>query len=112
MGSGALAFAARPKPPALQAHLAEASAPEPIARETATPVPSPTATAVPMPTLVPTAAPIATPVPVPTAVLVAAAHQAQAEPPVVEWGALVAGVFGVAGAVALALKRLLARPSS
>jgi hypothetical protein len=109
----ALAFAARPRPPAHPVHLAEANAPEPIARETATPVPLPTATTAPIPTEEATAVPTATVAPVATAVVVVAAtHQTEQMPTAAEWGALVAGVFGVAGGVALVLRRLLGRPSS
>jgi hypothetical protein len=109
----ALAFVARPKPPARQAHVADANAPEPIARETATPLPIATPTAAPIPTAVPTDVPIATLAPAPTAVLVAAAQPAAAtEPTLAEWGALLAGVCGVAGGVALGLRRLFGRQSS
>jgi hypothetical protein len=110
----ALAFVARPQPAARQAHVADASAPEPIARQTATPLPAATPTAAPIPTEAATAVPeeTATLEPVPTAVLVAAAHQADPEPGVAEWGALLAGVFGVAGGAALVLRRLFGRQSS
>jgi hypothetical protein len=107
----ALAFVARPKAPARQAHLAEANAPEPIARETATPLPVATPTAAPIPTVAATAVPIPTAAPIPTVVLVAA-RQASTEPTLAEWGALLAGMFGVAGGVALVLRRLFGRPSS
>jgi hypothetical protein len=108
----ALAFEIRPQPLARQAHVAEASAPEPIARVTATPTPLPTPTEVPSPTLVPTTPPAPTAVPLPTALPIAAPPQSTPQPSVENWAAVAALLFAGAAAVALGFRRWVGRQSS
>jgi transglycosylase-like protein with SLT domain len=100
----AMAFVARPKPPARQAHIAEAEAPEPLARATATATTVPTAkpTVLPTPTEVPV--PTNKPVAVPTLSPVAAPATVSDgnDSPSATFGI---ALFGGAAAVAIGLRR-------
>jgi membrane-bound lytic murein transglycosylase B len=111
----ALAFVPRPKLPARQAHVAEAQAPEVLARVLATGTPAPVAAA---PTVVPTAEPatptdvlLATPLPVAAAPQPADAVVAQPSPPA-DWSWTVLVGVAAVGLGALALRLWRARRSA
>ena len=109
-----LAFVPRPKLPGRQAHIAEAHAPEVLARVLATSTPAPV---VVLPTSVPTAEPAA-----PTAVVIATALPAAAKPttdagvaqpaPPADWSWTVLVGVGAVGLGTLLVRLLRARRSS
>ncbi|MBV8718799.1 MAG: lytic murein transglycosylase [Chloroflexi bacterium] len=100
----ALAFVPRPQPRP-EAHLGEAEAPEPIARElpTATPVPAPTA--VPSPVVAVTDVPIPRDLVVPTRAPVASLPNQSTDAPPYGLGAIGVGAMGALGALAFTFRR-------
>jgi hypothetical protein len=108
----ALAFVARPKPFARQAHVAEAQLPEPLARELPTVTPVPTATLLPRPTplLTRVTTAVSTPdvaAPVATAPLAPSPPPSERTVPFEDWSGLVFGALAVA---VIALRRLRGGP--
>jgi hypothetical protein len=95
----ALAFVARPKPLARQAHLAQAEAPEPIARVVPAPTPVPAASAIPIPTIAALTVATATPVEVPTLVPAVPVAEAVTQTPNVDWAIVVLSLTSATAAI-------------